>query len=161
MKEKHPTFQSTINFMGVLLCVLLFSVGCQRRATMGTSGFRTPQGSNQSNNTSGQTLTDPQVNDSNFDPGASAELNDPALRRCYQLTQISFSITEPCGPAISEFSEELSRECVNGFNQMYNIGCNGLESRLRGGLQACARDVSQFWSFLPASCQSVLRQYYE
>src|SRR5688572_21232674 len=65
--------------------------------------------------------------------GSSTGINttyDVGLQQCDQDRARARKVTTPCGSLFQENFEELTSSCRAKFNDLYNIDCNGLRSRL-------------------------------
>lgn len=95
-------------------------------------------------------------------PGSASAPNSgysQDLKTCDQYRGISNSVAQACGATLQQNMDELSQDCASHFNDLYNIDCGGLRDRLQGVFNYCNSDISQFWSYLPQNCQTVLNRY--
>lgn len=154
MISASKTFQRGAR-LGLTTLSLFALSACGVQGSAG-SRFSFPQSSN------GQANGNFPINEQVFEPSAPQTASySNELKRCDKLRDLADSITGPCGPAMTEYVNEISRNCYSWFQQMYNYECGGLESRLRNALNACSQDLSASFNFLPASCQSSLKRFFK
>jgi hypothetical protein len=84
---------------------------------------------------------------------------DRELQVCDQWRNGALSVINACGAIFQQNWEDLTSSCRARFQDLYNNDCSGISTRLQGVFNACSADISGAMQYLPANCQSALRQF--